>query len=105
MKVGVLGIVLVIGAFFVPSTKCAASCLDYEPTAVTIQGSVSLVRAYGPPGFGEDLKHDFREDYLALSLDPPVCTNSTPYTDNVDENNIKTFFTTAKLFKRLSSNG
>jgi hypothetical protein len=28
-----------------------------------------LKPAYGPPGFGEDPKHDAREDYLALTLE------------------------------------
>jgi len=58
---------------------------------VTIQG-VSLKLAFGPPGFGEDPKHDAREDYLALILGTPVCVAASPkpHTDDVADANIRT---------------
>ena len=55
------------GDVFVSSVVSARECLDYEPAMISIEGSVSLKAAYGPPGFGEDPKHDAREDYLVLT--------------------------------------
>jgi Domain of unknown function (DUF4431) len=92
MSVGILKTFVVLGAtFFVSSVVSARECLDYEPAMITIQGTVSLKSAYGPPGFGEDPKHDAREDYLALTLDAPVCmkASSEPHTDDVSETQIK----------------
>jgi hypothetical protein len=75
VKIGILRILIAIGAtFLVSSAALAGECLDYEPAIVTIRGSVSLMPAYGPPGFGEDPEHDAREDYLALTFNPPACT-------------------------------
>jgi len=53
---------------------------------------VSLKPAYGPPGFGEDPKHDAREDYLALTLDTPGCVTASSKrdTEDVAETDIKT---------------
>jgi hypothetical protein len=70
MKIGIHGTFVAIGVIFlVSSAASAGECLGYEPGIVTIQGHVSLKPAYGPPGFGEDPKHDAREDYLALTLE------------------------------------
>jgi hypothetical protein len=90
MKIGILRTLVALGVTsVVPS---AGECLNYEPAMVTIQGSVSLKPAYGPPGFGEDPKHDAREDYLALTLDTPVCMAASPkpHTDDVAETDITT---------------
>jgi hypothetical protein len=89
----------------VSSDVSARECLDYEPAIVTIQGSVSLKPAYGPPGFGEDPKRDAREDYLALTLDAPVCmkASSEPHTDDVAEIEIKAMqlvFRNGEAFKQ-----
>lgn len=92
MRAGILSALVAVGAtFFISSVVSARDCLDYEPATVTIQGSVSLKPAYGPPGFGEDPKHDAREDYLALTLDTPVCmkASSEPDTENIAETDIK----------------
>ncbi len=56
----------------------AAGCLSYEPAVVTLSGTVSIQKAYGPPGFGEDPAHDAREDFPLLTLDHPVCVNANP---------------------------
>ena len=106
MRIGVLSALVAIGTtFLVPSLASARDCLDYEPALVTIKGSVSLKPAYGPPGFGEDPKHDAREDYLALTLDAPVCVKASPEpdTDNVAETEIKAMqlvFRDGKTFKQ-----
>jgi hypothetical protein len=71
MKIGTIRTLVVFEAsFLVSSIASAEKCMQYEPVTVTIQGSVSLKPAYGPPGFGEDPRHDAREDDLALTLDP-----------------------------------
>src|SRR5690242_15260100 len=88
MKVGIVAALVAMGAtLFVSSAASAAGCLDYEPATVTVERSVSLKPAYGPPGFGEDPQHDAREDYLALTLDTPACTTASPEpgTDDVAE--------------------
>jgi hypothetical protein len=106
MRIGVLSALVAIGTtFLVPSLASARDCLDYEPALVTIKGSVSLKPAYGPPGFGEDPKHDAREDYLALTLDAAVCMKASPEpdTDNVAEAEIKAMqlvFHDGKTFKQ-----
>ena len=88
----ILGALVAIGAiFFALSVASAGECLEYEPALVTLKGVVSLKPAYGPPGYGEDPKHDAREDYLALTLDAPVCmrANSELHTEDVAETEIK----------------
>jgi hypothetical protein len=93
MKTGILRTLVVLGTyFFVSSIASAEQCLQYEPVTVAIRGSVSLISAYGPPGFGEDPWHDAREDYLALTFDTPVCVtaSSKPQTEDVAEGDIKT---------------
>jgi len=60
--------------------KAAESCLSYCPTAVSLPGTVRIAKAYGPPGYGEDPKHDAKEDYPQLVLDKPVCV-----TGNLDD--------------------
>jgi Domain of unknown function (DUF4431) len=92
MRIGVLKTLVTLGAtLFWSSVVSASECLDYEPAKIIIQGSISLMPAYGPPGFGEDPKNDAREDYLALTLDAPVCmkASSEPHTDDISETEIK----------------
>jgi hypothetical protein len=92
MKIGVLRALIVVGATsLVSSAVLAGECLDYEPAIVTIEGRVSLMPAYGPPGFGEDPDHDAREDYLALAFNPPACIKASlnPSTDNIAEAGIE----------------
>jgi hypothetical protein len=92
MQSGIIKAVVAIGATLLLSPcVLAGECLNYEPDTVTIEGSLSLKLAYGPPGFGEDPKHDAREDYLALTPDAPLCLNAStkPQTDNVAETDIR----------------
>jgi hypothetical protein len=106
MRIGILKTLVALGAtFFVSSVVSSRECLDYEPAMVTIQGKVSLKPAYGPPGFGEDPIHDAREDYLALTLDAPVCmkASSEPNSDDVAETEIKAMqlvFRNGEVFKQ-----
>jgi|SRR6185312_5878289 len=50
------------------------SCLEYEPSLVTLVGRISSHLEYGPPGYGEDPAHDEHEVYWYLDLDKPICT-------------------------------
>ena len=52
----------------------AAPCLSYDPAVVTLSGTVGRVMAYGPPGFGEDKRHDAKEPFFELRLPQPACT-------------------------------
>jgi hypothetical protein len=91
MRTWISGTLAIGMAFFMSSAVSARDCLDYEPAKVTIQGSMSLKPAYGPPGYGEDPERDAHEDYLAITLDAPACmkANSEPDTENVAESQIK----------------
>lgn len=92
MTTGILRAVMALVATFAMSSAAwSAACLDYEPALVTLQGSIALKPAYGPPGFGEDPEHDAREDYLAFILETPVCTAASPKpdTDDVAEADIR----------------
>ena len=105
MNIGILRTLVPIATYFFVSSIAAAECLQYEPVMVAIQGSVSLIPAYGPPGFGEDPRHDAREDYLALTLDTPVCmtASSKPQTEDVAEGDIKAVqlvFPNSEAFRR-----
>src|SRR5262245_61524494 len=51
----------------------AQACLKYDPAVVTLKGLISIVQAYGPPGFGDDPEHDSKEVYNQLTLQDPVC--------------------------------
>jgi hypothetical protein len=106
MKIGIRRTLVALGGYFLLSSIASAEqCLQYEPETVTIQGSVFLKPAYGPPGFGEDPRHDAREDYLALTLDTPMCVtaSSKPQTEDVAESAIKTVqlvFRNSEAFRR-----
>ncbi len=61
-------------ALLISTGSAAAACLPYEPAKVTLTGTVHRVKAFGPPGFGENPRTDAREDYDSLHLDQPICT-------------------------------
>jgi Domain of unknown function (DUF4431) len=105
MKIRILRTLVALGTYFVSSIASAEQCLQYEPVTVAIQGSVSLIPAYGPPGFGENPRHDAHEDYLALTLNTSMCVtaSSKPQTENVAEGDIKTVqlvFRNSEAFQR-----
>ena len=50
-------------------------CLKYEPSVVHLRGRIVERWDYGPPGYGEDPKHDSREDFLVLKLEKPICVD------------------------------
>lgn len=50
-----------------------------EGQETTLQGTIRLIHGYGPPGYGEDPKHDAHVSYWALEVSVPV---NTPCTDS-----------------------
>jgi len=58
------------------SVGASAGCLEYGPVKVTLSGTISAREDFGPPGYGEDPKHDSRERHLYLNLDNPVCVSA-----------------------------
>src|SRR5262249_30973200 len=57
------------------SVAADGACLDYEPTVVTLTGTITRHMEYGPPNYGEDPAHDAKEIYWYLELDNPICVN------------------------------
>src|SRR5262245_11253356 len=51
------------------------TCFEYEPTIVTLAGTIRQHMEYGPPGYGEDPAHDAKDLYWYLELDAPICVN------------------------------
>jgi hypothetical protein len=57
-----------------PTGGKADGCLRYGPDIVRITGKLNRRMFYGAPGFGEDPKHDEKEQGFYLDLAVPVCT-------------------------------
>jgi hypothetical protein len=55
-----------------------AGCLHYEPEKVTLTGVIGTHVDPGPPGYGEEPKHDTKEEHLYLHLDKRVCVDPNP---------------------------
>ena len=55
-----------------------AQCLRYEPTVVTLEGTLSTKLFYGPPNYGETAQQDAKEPQYLLSLEEPICTDRDP---------------------------
>lgn len=50
-----------------------AAPYQYEPTVTTLSGTLKNDKVfYGPPGYGEDPKHDRQEKPIRLVLDTPI---------------------------------
>jgi hypothetical protein len=49
-----------------------------EGTPISLTGMIRFVHGYGPPGWGEDPKHDAHITYWVLDLSEPVTTPCTP---------------------------
>jgi len=68
-------------SFAIVSAAAQAKCFDYEPAKVVVTGVIFERVDPGPPGYGEDPKHDTKEPHLYLKLDSPICTSSVPGDD------------------------
>jgi hypothetical protein len=51
--------------------------IKHENQEISLQGTIRLIHGYGPPGYGEDPKHDSRVSYWALEVPVPVNTPCT----------------------------
>jgi hypothetical protein len=52
--------------------------LEPEGKQITLTGRISLVHGYGPPGWGEDRKHDAHITYWVIDLPNAINTPCTP---------------------------
>jgi hypothetical protein len=57
----------------------AQELIKPEGQETKIEGTVRLIHSYGPPGYGEDPKHDAHVSYWALEVSVPV---NTPCADS-----------------------
>jgi len=76
-----------------------------EDQETTIVGTIKLIHGYGPPGYGEDPKHDTRVSYWAVEVPVPVnlsCTSEKKQfvdTDCASAKRLKLFFPGDGLMK------
>jgi hypothetical protein len=49
-----------------------------EDKDISLQGKIRLIHGFGPPGYGEDPKHDVHVSYWALEVPSPVNVPCTP---------------------------
>jgi hypothetical protein len=49
-----------------------------ENQDISLAGTIRLIHGFGPPGYGEDPKHDARVSYWALEVSSPVNVPCTP---------------------------
>ena len=78
---------IVAGLAVLSFSSARAGCLSYTKP-VELTGTISERVDPGPPGYGEDPKHDAKEPHLYLALDKPACVDGTPSDDlNVSERN------------------
>lgn len=52
--------------------------LEPEDKQIVLIGRISLVHGYGPPGWGEDRKHDAHITYWVIDLPDAINTPCTP---------------------------
>lgn len=95
---------------FALSTTCIGTSfcqqlIKPEDQEVSLQGRIRLVHDFGPPGFGEDPKHDAHVTYWALEVRVPIntpCTPSSPQSAKYEcesANRMKLFFPGLELKK------
>ncbi len=74
---------LLIGSLDGPLAQRPApqACLRYEPDTTAVTGVLTRRMFYGPPGYGEDPKHDSKEPGFYLELSKGVCTVVGKYAD------------------------
>ena len=51
---------------------------EYEPTSVTLQGTLESAWAYGPPNYGENPTTDKKEVFYLLKLEGPINVRGKP---------------------------
>ena len=61
-----------------PSLSAQHAIVEPTDRPVALAGTMLMVHAYGPPGYGEDRRADMKVSYLALQLAFKVTTICTP---------------------------
>jgi hypothetical protein len=82
---GFLG--FLIASIVASPQRAQAACLRYEPDTVRILGKLTRRTFYGPPGFGEDPKHDAKE--VGFYLESPVALCTLKSSDNEAKSGVK----------------
>jgi hypothetical protein len=72
----VILLVLWSGLSFSSEGKAPQACLSYEPTTVTLQGTIRRQTFPGPPNYESVEEGDEPETYWILHLTNPVCVDS-----------------------------
>ena len=73
-----LAFVLAFVMMALPQQTVGQAALEPEGKPVALTGKVSLVHGYGPPGWGEDPKHDARIVYWVIDLPTAINTPCEP---------------------------
>lgn len=60
------------------SVAAVRQVIKPENQEILLQGKIRLIHGFGPPGYGEDPKHDAHVSYWALEIPIPVNTPCTP---------------------------
>src|ERR1700730_5592599 len=72
----------VVASLAIPlATPAKSNCLSYEPSRVSIQGTLTRVIFPGPPNFQDVARGDKPEPYFVLQVQQPVCVNKGKYED------------------------
>jgi hypothetical protein len=64
-------------------------CYRFDTVDVVLSGRLTRVRHFGPPGYGEDPRHDTKETAVILCLDTPICVMGASGSDDEDERNVR----------------
>jgi hypothetical protein len=59
-------------------TSFSQQLIKPEDQQVSLRGKIRLIHGFGPPGYGEDPKHDVHVSYWALEVPVPINTPCTP---------------------------
>ena len=59
-------------------TQTPHQFVEPEDRDISIEGLVRLIHGYGPPGYGEDPRHDVRVSYWVLETPIPINTPCLP---------------------------
>jgi hypothetical protein len=76
-----------------------------ENQDISLQGTIRLIHGFGPPGYGEDHKHDAHVTYWALEVPIPINTPCTPTKPEYAKDEcgpakrLKLFFNSLELMK------
>jgi hypothetical protein len=69
------GSILLFGAVACLGHVGSGRCLSYEPTVLTLHGTLARNTYPGPPDYADIRKGDKAETYWLLNLDSPVCVS------------------------------